>query len=204
MPNHGQSSHVKETNMSADLSVEVFQKYSKWSLIASVVIFVCGILAIVLPLTFSFGITIIIGSVVLVAGIAHLVFAFHTRDIGGFLWHILLFALYEMAAICLLANPLLGLFSLVLLLAILLLLEGILQLGLYFRLRRLRHSIWLLIDGIGTLVLGILIARQWPPASQEIIGALIGISLILTAVSRTILWLTVRGLGPGAAEQLSI
>jgi uncharacterized membrane protein HdeD (DUF308 family) len=182
--------------MSADLSVELVQKYSKWSLIASLVIFVCGILAMILPLMFSFGIAIIIGCVVLVAGIAHLVFAFHTRSIGGFLWHMLLCALYEMAAICLLVNPLLSLFSLVLLLAIFLLLEGILELGLYFRLRRLRRSIWLLIDGVGTLILGILIAMQWPPASLEIIGALIGISLMLTAVSRTILWLTVRGLGP--------
>jgi uncharacterized membrane protein HdeD (DUF308 family) len=104
-----------------------------------------------------------------------------------------------MAAICLLVNPLLSLFSLVLLLAILLLLEGILQLGLYFRLRRLHHSIWLLIDGVGTLILGILIAREWPPVSLEIIGALIGISLMLTAVSRTILWLMVRGLDPAHA-----
>ena len=101
--------------MSADLSIQVVQKYSKWSLVASLVIFVCGILSIILPLTFSFGIAIIIGSVVLVAGIAHLVFAFHTRSIGGFLLHMLLFAVYEMAAIFLLANPLLSLFSLVLL-----------------------------------------------------------------------------------------
>jgi uncharacterized membrane protein HdeD (DUF308 family) len=190
---------MKETTMSGDLSFAVVQKHSKWSLIASLVIFVCGILAVVLPLTFSFGMAIIIGSVVLVAGIAHLVFAFHARDIGGFLWHIFLCALYEMAAICLLVNPLLSLFSLVLLLAILLLLEGVLQLGLYVDLRRLRHSIWLFIDGVGTLILGILIARQWPPASLEIIGALIGISLMLTAVSRTILWVTVRRLDPVAA-----
>src|SRR5215470_18171355 len=136
--------------MNAEIPTEVFQKYLKWSLLASLVIFVCGILAMILPLVFSFGIAMIIGSVVLVAGIAHLVFAFHMRSLGGFLWHILLCVLYEMAAICLLVNPLLSLFSLVLLLAIFLLLEGILQLGLYFRLRRLRHSIWLLIDGIGT------------------------------------------------------
>jgi len=185
--------------MNDDVPVQVFRKYSKWSLIASVLIFVCGILAMILPLVFSFGIAMIIGSVVLVAGIGHLVFAFHMRSLGGFLWHILLCALYEMAAIGLLMNPLLSLFSLVLLLAIFLLFEGVLELGLYFRLRRLRHSIWLLIDGIGTLILGILIVRLWPPASLEVIGALIGISLILTAVSRSILWLAVRRLGPASA-----
>jgi uncharacterized membrane protein HdeD (DUF308 family) len=163
------------------------------------VIFVCGILAIVLPLTFSFGIALFIGCIVLVARIAHFFFAFHTRGVGGFLLHMLLGALYQVAALSLLANPLLSVVSLALILAIFLLLEGILQLALYFRLRRLRHSVWLLIDGIGTLILGILIVRQWPPASLDVIAVLIGISLILTAVSRAILWLAGRTLNRASA-----
>jgi uncharacterized membrane protein HdeD (DUF308 family) len=163
------------------------------------VAFVCGILAIILPLTISFGIALIIGSLILVAGIAHLVFAFHTRSIGGFLWQILLSALYMMAAICLLANPLLSVLSLAFMLAIFLLLEGSLEFALYFRLRRFRHSVWLLIDGIGTLVLGILMLSQWPPASPEIIGALIGISLMLSAISRLIFTMAIRALSPATA-----
>ena len=51
-----------------------------------------------------------------------------------------------MAAICLLVNPLFSVLSLSLFLAIFLLLEGILEFALYFRLRRFHHSIWLLID----------------------------------------------------------
>jgi uncharacterized membrane protein HdeD (DUF308 family) len=131
---------------------------------------------------------------VLVAGIAHLVFAFHTRKIGGFLWQILLCALYEMAAILLLVNPLLGVLSLVLILASFLLLEGILEITLYVRLRRFRHSLWIVIDGVGTLILGILMIRQWPPASPEIVGTLIGISLMLSAVSRLMLFVALRAL----------
>jgi len=107
-----------------------------------------------------------------------------TRGVVGFVWQILLSALNVMAGICLLANPLLGVLSLALFLAIFLLLEGIFEFALYFRLRRFRHSVWLLIDGIGTSILGILMVSQWPPASPEIIGALIGISLMLSAVSR--------------------
>jgi uncharacterized membrane protein HdeD (DUF308 family) len=160
------------------------------------VTFVCGILAIILPLTISFGIALVIGSLMLVGGIAHLVFAFETRSIGGFLWQILLSLLYAIAAICLLVNPLLGVLSLSLFLAIFLLIEGILEFALYFRLRRFRHSVWLLIDGIGTFILGILMVSQWPPASPEIIGALIGISLMLSAVSRLIFTMAIRALNP--------
>jgi uncharacterized membrane protein HdeD (DUF308 family) len=107
--------------------------------------------------------------------------------------------LYAIAAICLLVNPLLGVLSLSLFLAIFLLLEGILEFALYFRVRRFRHSVWLLIDGIGTLIIGILMLSQWPPASPEIIGAFIGISLMLSAISRLIFTMAIRALNPATA-----
>ena len=165
-------------------------------MIWSSVVFVCGFLAIVLPLTFSFAIAVVIGFLVLVAGIAHFIFAFQTRGLGGFLGHILLCAIYEIAAVCLLANPLLSVISLSLIVAVFLILEGILELGLYFRMKRFRHSFWVLIDGIGSLILGIFLVRQWPPATPEVVGALIGTSLMLSALSRIILSLTVRTLRP--------
>jgi uncharacterized membrane protein HdeD (DUF308 family) len=171
-------------------------KASTWLMVWGSVVFVCGILAIVLPLTFSFAIAVVIGFLVLVAGIAHFIFAFQTRGLGGFLGHMLLCAIYEIAAVCLLANPLLSVISLSLVVAVFLILEGILELALYFLMRRFRHSIWVLIDGIGTLILGIFLVRQWPPATPEIIGILIGISLMLSAVSRIILSLAVRTLRP--------
>jgi uncharacterized membrane protein HdeD (DUF308 family) len=187
--------------MNIELIELVIKKASRWVIVWGVVTFVCGILAIVLPLTFSFGIALIIGCLVLVAGIAHLFFAFQTRSIDGFLWQILVSVLYGVAAICLLVNPLLSVLSVTLFLAIFLLLEGVFELVLYFSLRRFRHSVWVLFDGIGTLILGILMIRQWPPATPEIIGTLIGVSLMLSATSRTIFLLAVRALSPAKAGQ---
>jgi uncharacterized membrane protein HdeD (DUF308 family) len=182
--------------MNIESIVPVIKKASAWVIIWGIVTFACGILAIILPLTFSFGIALIIGCLVLVAAIAHLFFAFDTRSVDGFLWQILVSVLYGVAAICLLVNPLLSVLSLTLILAILLLLEGILELALYFVLKRFRHSVWVLIDGIGTLILGILMVMQWPPTTPEIIGALIGISLMLSAVSRLIFTMAIRSLSP--------
>jgi uncharacterized membrane protein HdeD (DUF308 family) len=96
-------------------------------------------------------------------------------------------------------NPLLSVLSVTLFLAIFLLLEAVFELVLYSSLRRFRHSVWVLFDGIGTLILGILMIRQWPPATPEIIGTLIGISLMLSAISRTIFLLAVRALSPAKA-----
>ena len=170
------------------------KKASPWLIVWSTVTFICGILAVILPLTISFGIALAIGCLILIAGIAHLFFAFETRSVDGFLWQILVSVLYGTGAIFLLVNPLLSVLSLTLILAILLLLEGILELALYFCLRRFRHSLWVLIDGIGTLILGILMVRQWPPDSPEKIGALIGISLMLSAFSRLMFLLALRAL----------
>ena len=185
--------------MNIESIVPVMKKASAWVIIWGIVTFVCGILAIILPLTFSFGIALIIGCLVLVAAIAHLFFAFETRSVDGFLWQMLVSVLYGVAAICLLVNPLLSVLSLTLVLAIFLLLEGILELALYFVLKRFRHSVWVLIDGIGTLILGFLMIRRWPPASPEIIGTLIGISLMLSAISRVVLSLAVRTLNSAPA-----
>jgi len=185
--------------MNIESIAPAIKKASPWLIVWSTVTFICGILAIILPLTISFGIALAIGCLILIAGIAHLFFAFDTRSVGGFLWQILVSLLYAMAAICLLVNPLFSVLSLSLFLAIFLLLEGILEFALYFRLRRFRHSVWLLLDGIGTLILGILMVSQWPPASPEIIGAFIGISLILSAISRLIFTMAIRTLNPATA-----
>jgi uncharacterized membrane protein HdeD (DUF308 family) len=150
--------------MNIESIAPAIKKASPWLIVWSTVTFVCGILAIVLPLTVSFGIALVIGCLILVAGIAHLFFAFDARSVGGFLWQVLVSLLYAMAAICLVVNPLLGVFSLSLFLAIFLLLEGILEFALFFRLRRFHHSFWLLVDGIGTSVLGTLMLSQWPPS----------------------------------------
>lgn len=184
--------------MNVDSIAPALRKASGWVLIWSVVVFICGVLAIILPLTFSFAIAFVVGCLVLVAGVAHFVFAFQTRGLGGFLWHMLLGALYGIAAISLLANPLWSVLSLSLVLAVFLLSEGALELALYFRLRESRHAVWVLIDGIGTLILGILLIGQWPPSSPEIIGALVGISLMLSAISRIVLSLAIRTLRPAS------
>ena len=175
--------------MNVESIAPVIRKASGWLILWSAIVFVCGILAVILPLTFSFAIGVVIGCLVLVAGIAHLVFAIQARSTEGFLWQVLVSLLYVIAAVCLLVNPLLSVLSLSLLLAIFLLLEGILELVLYFRLRRSRHSLWLVMDGVGTLMV-----RQWPPDSPEKIGALIGISLMLSAVSRLMFLLALRAL----------
>lgn len=122
------------------------------------------------------------------------IFAFQCHGIGAVLWQLLLALLYGIVGIYMLMNPLLGVISLTLVLAVFLLFEGILELALYFRIRRIRHAGWVLFDGIVTLILGIFIWAQWPSSSVWVIGTLVGISLIFSGISRFMLSLAVRRL----------
>ncbi len=157
-----------------------------------ILMFVCGILAIALPRLSSIEIVIILSWVILIAGVWHIIFAFHSHSIGGFLWKFLVALLYIIAGLYLSMNPLLGVVSLTLIVAIFLVLEGAVEIALYLGLRRLRHSRWILLNGIITLILGILIWKQWPSSSSWVIGTLVGISLIFSGVSRFMLSLATR------------
>jgi uncharacterized membrane protein HdeD (DUF308 family) len=89
-------------------------------------------------------------------------------------------------------HPLLGVASLTLLLASLFLVEGILNIVLFFKMRPVHGSTWVLMDGIITLLLGAMIYAQWPSSSAWAIGTLVGISMIFSGVARVMMSLSVR------------
>ncbi|HST31224.1 MAG TPA: DUF308 domain-containing protein [Chthoniobacterales bacterium] len=158
-----------------------------------IVMLICGILAIALPLISGLGVVIIVAWVILVAGVSHLFLAFHTHSVGGVLWQILLALIYSAAGVFILMNPLAGLVTLTLVLAVFLLIEAALETALYFQVRGRVNAGWILFDAVVTLVLAILIWSQWPSSALWFIGTIIGISLIFSGISRLMLSSAMRG-----------
>jgi uncharacterized membrane protein HdeD (DUF308 family) len=164
---------------------------SRWLIASAVVVFVCGILAIVLPLTFSLGVAGFLGWLFTFAAVAHVVFGIQLGS-STLAWQAFIAALYALAAINLLANPLLGVVLLALVIGVVLIAEGIIEIVLFFLLREYRHVVWILIDGVLTLVLGIAACAHWPPARLELVQYLVGISFISSGVSRFLLGFAIR------------
>jgi uncharacterized membrane protein HdeD (DUF308 family) len=185
--------------MNPETPVGALKKATGWSMIWGILMFVCGILAISLPLASSIGIVIVLAWLILFAGVSHLIFAFQSGSVGGFLWKLLLAVVYAVAGICLLVNPLPAVFTLTLVLAVFLFVEGVVEIALYFGIRQVPNSGWVLFDGVITLILGILIWRQWPSSSVWVIGTLVGISLIFSGLSRFMLSVAARRLMPSVA-----
>ena len=147
----------------------------------------CGILAIFMPFASSIGLVILLGWLILISAVWHLIFAFQTRGLGNILWRALLAIPYGFVGFYMLWHPLLGMLTLTLVLAIFLLFEGVLEIVLYFNIRKVRNAGWVLLDGIITLILGFLIWAHLPSTSVWVIGTLVGISLIFTGISRIML-----------------
>lgn len=170
----------------------IAQESVGWSIALSVLMILTGVLAIMIPPLAGIAVLVVVAWLLMFSGAAHLVFAWHTRTAGGMVWELLLGILYILVGVYALLNPVAGLASLTLVLAIYLFMEAVLELILSFRLRPLAGSNWLLIDGIITLILAVLIWRSWPSSSEWVIGTLVGISMLFSGAARLSLSLAAR------------
>jgi len=168
------------------------KKGTTWSMVWGVLLIIFGILAIDSPFIAAMAFSLIIAWLIIFAGAVHLAVAFHAHGAGSKIWKILVGLAYIAFGIYLLMRPGIGVLSLTLILAILFLVEGVLDLMLYFRMRRESGSVWILIDAIVTLLLGGLIYVHWPSSSLWAIGTLVGVSMIMSGVSRIMLSMAVR------------
>ena len=110
---------------------------------------------------------------------------------------------YVFFGVYLIAHPSLGVVALTLVLASLFLVEGIFDIALFFQMRAVGGSSWILVDGIVTLLLGLMIYLQWPSSSNWAIGTLVGVSLIISGITRVMLSLAVGKIAAGLASSSS-
>jgi uncharacterized membrane protein HdeD (DUF308 family) len=85
------------------------------------------------------------------------------------------------------AHPMLGVATVTIVLAIFLFCEGVVEIVFYFHIRRAANAVWVLFDGIVTLILGYLIWAHWPSNLDWVLGTLVGISLMFSGISRFML-----------------
>lgn len=178
--------------MSTPSLATIAQESVRWSVALSVLMILTGVLAIMIPPLAGIAVLVVVAWLLMFSGAAHLVFGWHMRTTGGILWELMLGILYILVGVYALLNPVAGLASLTLVLAIYLFMEAVMELILSLRLRPLAGSNWLLIDGIITLILAVLIWRSWPSSSEWVLGTLVGISMLFSGAARLSLSLAAR------------
>ncbi|MGB8583982.1 MAG: DUF308 domain-containing protein [Candidatus Sulfotelmatobacter sp.] len=172
--------------------VAVAHRSSMLSILWGVLLIVFGMMAIGSPMLAAVAVNVVIAWLIVLAGIVHIVLAFHRQAAGSVIWKLLVGVAYLFFGGYLLLHPVLGVTSLTLALAALFVIEGILNLVLFFKMRPLHGSTWVLLDGVITILLGLLIYMQWPSSSVWAIGTLVGISMIFSGVARIGMSLALR------------
>jgi len=170
----------------------VVRQASTLSLVWGVLLICLGVLAVGSPMVAAVAVNIFVAWLIVMAGVVHLVVAFHTREAGSVIWRLLVGLAYICFGGYLIARPALGVASLTLVLASLFLVEGIFDIVMYFKVRSTMRATWILLDGAVTLLLGLLIYVHWPSSSAWAIGTLVGVSMIFSGVTRVMVSLAVR------------
>jgi len=150
--------------------------------IYGVIAIILGILAMLTPAVAGTSVLVILGVLVLVGGIVRIIWAFGSGSVGKGL---LMFAIGVLTLLCgigLLANPLFASGVLTIMLAVYFVLDGIFEIGAGFTRRPGSGWGWMLFGGIVSILLGVIIWRQFPLSGMWAIGILLGIKLLLVGL----------------------
>ena len=167
-----------------------------WLIIGAILSLCLGLLALSSPLFFSVLIVQLLGAFALASGVISLFLAVFGKNVVPRGLNAI-FALVRIGAgLALLSCVRSGLNLITLVFAVYLMVEGIFCIFGAFKIREHNGWIFMLLNGIATLVLGLMVYIHWPSSSAWILGLFFGISLLFHGFSQLML-------GVFASETLS-
>ncbi len=160
--------------------IDAIRKNAGLTVASGVVLIVAGLLAILSPLVAGLSITIMVGAMLAVSGISQCFLAFRAGAFGRALVVFIIGVLMTIAGFYMISQPVSGLATLTLILMAYLIASGILEIVVAFQLRPADGWRLELFNGAVTLILGILLWRQFPLSGAWAIGILFGIKMLFS------------------------
>jgi uncharacterized membrane protein HdeD (DUF308 family) len=180
--------------------LERLQADWKWFLLLGICLVVLGTIALGASLIVGLATVVLFGVLLLVGGVAQVISSFWAGRWSGFLVHLLIGVFYVVVGMLIVDAPAEALATLTLLIAAFLIVGGIFRIAGALSLR-FNNWGWVLLNGIVTLLLGILIYRQWPASAEFAIGLFIGIEMIFNGWTWVALSLGLKQLHEQQASQ---
>ena len=147
-------------------------------IILGVLTVILGVLAMMSPMMAGMAVSMMVGFLLILAGITRTIFAFKAQSWGKGILAFVLGLLTLLVGLAMVFRPVLGLTSLTLVLAAYFFIDGIFEIFEAFDLKPLKGWGWMLFGGIVSVLLGFMIWAQWPVSGAWAIGILVGIKLI--------------------------
>lgn len=141
--------------------------------------------------TITVAATWLFGFLLLAGGISEVVNSFCAGRWSGTLIHLLIGLLYAVIGLMIIEQPENSAIQLTLIIAIFLIVSGIFRIA-FAIFERFTGWPWVLLNGGVTLLLGLLIYKQWPASGLWVIGLFIGIEMLFNGWAWIMLALSLR------------
>ena len=170
--------------MQATVSAPV-KSHWKAFLFEGIVLAILGLAAMIVPPLASLAVTIFLGWMFLISGIAGLIVTFWARQMPGFWWSLFSAALAVLAGLILIARPMQGVLTLTIVVGAYFLAEGVatIMYALEHRKELSARWAWLLAAGLMDILIAFLIISGLPGSAEWAIGLLVGINLVIGGAS---------------------
>jgi uncharacterized membrane protein HdeD (DUF308 family) len=167
------------TRLQAEMSAAVREHWMAF-LIEGILLVILGLAAMIVPPLASLAVTIFLGWMFLISGVAGLALTYWARKMPGFWWSLISAALAVAAGIILLAQPVQGTLTLTIVVGAYFLAEGVatIMYALEHRRELSERWSWLLVAGIMDLLIAAVIIVGLPGSALWAVGLLVGINLL--------------------------
>ena len=167
---------------------------AKW---VGVLLLITGFLSLIAPFAAGLSIALIVGVLFIISGAAQLVIVFKAGSFGRGLLLAALALLSVVAGVYMVIQPVAALATLTLFLAGYFIASGVIEAIGAFGAKPASGWGWLLFGGIVSILLGVMIWRQFPLSGAWAIGTLVGVRMIMSGWTL----IAVGGLAKDAASE---
>ena len=176
--------------------LEEIKKNSGLTIAIGVLVLLMGFLAMGSPLIAGLSVSLMVGTMLIIGGIAQLLFAIKS---GSGIFTIIIAVLMAIVGVYMSMNPAAALASLTIFLAAYLIVSGIFEALLAFQVKPAKGWGWELLNGIVSILLGAMIWNQFPISGAWAIGILFGVKLLFSGWTLIMFGLAARGMATEAS-----
>ncbi len=164
-----------------------------WFVWLGALLALCGAVAVIFPIISSAAVIDVLAVIFLIAGVATIVGSFWAGKWSGLLVHLLVGVLYVVTGFIITERPLMTIVFITLFIAVSFIVSGAFRI-LSALLIRYPQWGWSLLNGVVTMLLGIIIYRHLPVSALWIIGLLVGLEMLFSGWTWIMLGLAIRNL----------
>jgi uncharacterized membrane protein HdeD (DUF308 family) len=159
-----------------------------------ILMIVMGMFCLSNPFAASLSVQVLAAIGFFLAGIMNIMMGIRNQEDTGMtrFMTVLLGIVLIYLAISLVKNPLAGLISLTLAVALLILAMGVVRIMIALGMRPMQGWIWILISGIVSVLLAVMVFMNMPEIAIGFLGILLGIDLIMSGVSSVFMAFALR------------